>query len=251
MAKQNGIIKIKGTIGDLTFYRSKDGHLVRENNPITAERIASDPAFIRTRENGQEFGRAGKAGKILRDAIKPLLQLAQDRLVVSRLTKAMMKVVKADATSTRGKRNVIDGELELLLGFDFNLDAKFSATLYAPSTATIDRVTGDAVFTVPSFKPSVMIAAPGGATHFKIVSMAAEIDFEKMLYVAHSQTTAALPWDENATAIITQTHSLPANSTHPLILLAGVQFLQQVNNELYPLKNGAFNALNMVQIKGV
>ena len=30
MARQKGIIKLKGTIGDITFYKTQDGHLARE-----------------------------------------------------------------------------------------------------------------------------------------------------------------------------------------------------------------------------
>ena len=65
MARQRSIIKLDGTIGGITFYKSKDGYLAREKGGISAERIANDPAFERTRENGSEFGRAGKAGKVL------------------------------------------------------------------------------------------------------------------------------------------------------------------------------------------
>jgi len=65
MARQKGIIKLKGTIGDITFYKTQDGHLAREKGGIDANRIKNDPAFQRTLENGSEFGRAGKAGKIL------------------------------------------------------------------------------------------------------------------------------------------------------------------------------------------
>ena len=63
MARQRSIIKLDGTIGGITFYKSKDGYLAREKGGIPAERIRNDPAFQRTRENGAEFGRAGKAGK--------------------------------------------------------------------------------------------------------------------------------------------------------------------------------------------
>jgi hypothetical protein len=55
---------LKGTIGDITFYKIKDGHLARKKGGIDASRIASDLAFQRTRENGSEFGRAGKQGKL-------------------------------------------------------------------------------------------------------------------------------------------------------------------------------------------
>ena len=77
MARQKGIIKLKGTIGDISFYKTSDGHLAREKGSIDASRIANDPAFQRTRENGSEFGRAGKGGKVIRNAIRVLLQNAK------------------------------------------------------------------------------------------------------------------------------------------------------------------------------
>ena len=58
MARQKGLIKLDGTIGGITFYKSKDGYLAREKGGVCADRIAKDPNFQRTRENGEEFGRA-------------------------------------------------------------------------------------------------------------------------------------------------------------------------------------------------
>ena len=72
MARQKGIIKLKGTIGDISFYKTGDGHLAREKGGVDGSRIANDPAFQRTRENGSEFGRAGKGGKVIRNAIRLL-----------------------------------------------------------------------------------------------------------------------------------------------------------------------------------
>jgi hypothetical protein len=34
MAKQIGIIKLKGTIGDIAFYKSQDGHLARAKGGV-------------------------------------------------------------------------------------------------------------------------------------------------------------------------------------------------------------------------
>ncbi|WP_288096469.1 hypothetical protein, partial [Hydrotalea sp.] len=109
MAQQKGIIKLDGTIGGITFYKSQDGYLAREKGGVSADRIANDPNFQRTRENGAEFGRAGKAGKILRTSLRALLQNASDSRMVSRLTKQMVKVIQMDAVNPRGERNVIDG----------------------------------------------------------------------------------------------------------------------------------------------
>jgi hypothetical protein len=250
MARQKGIIKLDGTIGDITFYKSKDGYLAREKGGVPADRIANDPAFQRTRENGAEFGRAGKAGKILRTAIRGMLQNASDSKMVSRLTSEMVKVIQEDVTNTRGQRNVIDGEAELLEGFEFNINGKLGTTLYAPYTASINRVTGDLAVNIPAFVPLNMIAAPGGATHFKIVSAGAEIDFENETFVVDTSASAVLPWDTTATAVLSLSNSVTANSTAPLFVVLGVEFYQEVNSQMYPLKNGAFNALAIVKVSG-
>ena len=48
MARQKGIIKLKGTIGGITFYKTQDGHLAREKGEIDASRIKNDPASENT-----------------------------------------------------------------------------------------------------------------------------------------------------------------------------------------------------------
>lgn len=178
MPKQKGIVKFEGTMGGMTFYKTKDGHLVKEKSSISAEKIANDPAFARTRENGSEFGRAGNAGKVLRTALRPLLSNVSDSRVASRLTAEMVKVIQADATSTRGQRNVLDGELELLQGFDFNIDGKLKSILYLPYSTNINRVTGLLEVQIAAFVPAIAVAAPQVAIHFKFISSGTAIDFE-------------------------------------------------------------------------
>jgi len=250
MAKQKGIIKLEGTIGDLTFYKSQDGYLAKGKGGVNADRIASDPTFQRTRENGSEFGAAGKAGKVLRNALRALLQNASDSRMVSRLTTEFIKVIQEDATNTRGQRNVIDGEAELLQGFDFNINGKLGTTLYAPFTATIDRVAGTLTANLPSFVPSNMIAAPSGTTHFRIISAGAEVDFETGVFVVDAKDSGILPWDGVATAVIDLANAVTAASAHPLFLALGIEFYQDVNGVKYPLKNGAYNALSLVKVQG-
>ena len=251
MAKQKGIIKLEGTIGDITFYKSQDGYLAREKGGIDANRIASDPAFQRTRENGNEFGAAGKAGKMLRVALRALLQNTADNRMVSRLTQEMVKVVQADAINARGERNVIDGEAELLEGFEFNKNGKLGTALYAPFAAVINRVTGLLNVDIPPYVPVNMIAAPGGTTHYKIISAGAEIDFENETFVIDNNNSAILPWDSVVTTALNLSNAVTANSTHPLFMALGIEFYQEINGVKYTLKNGAFNALALVKVLGL
>jgi hypothetical protein len=252
MARQKGIIKLKGTIGDITFYKtSQDGHLAREKGGIEKSRIDSDPAFQRTRENGAEFGRAGKAGKMLRTALRALLLNSADGRMVGRLTQQMVKVIQADAINERGLRNVIDGEAELLLGFEFNIRGKLGTTLYAPFVGAIDRVAGEIKVDLAPFVPLNMISAPSGTTHYKIISGGAEIDFEAETFVVQTSATAILPWDAAPTVAISHTNQVTAASTKPLFLALGIEFYQEVNGQMYALKNGAFNPLALVNVSGL
>ena len=249
MARQKGIIKLKGSIGDITFYKTKDGYLAREKGGIDKERFHNDPKFQRTRENAAEFGRAGKASKTLCSAIRPVLNKTQDSRMISRLVREMMKVIKADSTSDRGMRNVLDGELVMLQGFDFNVNAPLSTTIYAPYTTLIDRENADGITNIPSFVPETQLMSPRGTTHYRFISAIAGVDFEQEDFSVVQQSSDILPLDSASTTSLDLTLTLGVTGfTSPLFLLFGVEFLQEVNGSHYSLNNGAYNALSLVLV---
>lgn len=251
MAGQDGIFKIKGTLGGVTFYKSRDGYLVREKGGIDKKRMANDPAFKRTRENGQEFGTAGKYGKYLRNAIRPLLQNTADKRVVSRLVKELMIITKTDLINVRGSRNAVQGNFEQLRGFEFNNNGLLTNTLYVPYNATIERTTGLFELTLPDLVPTQMITAPQGATHFKLVLGGAEVDFVVGNSIAAYASTAEIPWNETLLPAVTLQLNVTANSTMPLVQVFGIEFYQEINGAFYMLNNGAFNALALVNLNKV
>ena len=146
---------------------------------------------------------------------------------------------------------MIDGEAELLNGFEFNIRGKLGTSLFAPFVGVIDRVAGDITVDLAPFIPVNMIAAPSGTTHYKIISAGAEIDFEAETFVVSNSETGILPWDAVETVAISQTNPVTAASTKPLFLALGVEFYQEVNGAMYSLKNGAFNPLALVQVSGL
>ena len=146
MARQNGIIKITGKLDDLSFYKSKDGYLVRNKGGVSKERINNEPGFVRTRENGAEFGESASAGKLLRVVVRNMLMNAGDARVTSRLTQMMSKVKNYDVISSRGERKVYlgltdDSAKQMLKGFNFNDRALLGTVLFAPFT--LDTATGE------------------------------------------------------------------------------------------------------------
>src|SRR6218665_3698710 len=132
MATQDGLLKLKGSAGEFAFFKTKDGYMARKRTGITGERLLTDPAYIRTRENLTEFTEAAKAAKWIRLALRKQLVQGADKRIISRLVKAVMRVVHSDPTSVRGKRNVTKGKVELLQGFEFNENGKLGQALLVP-----------------------------------------------------------------------------------------------------------------------
>lgn len=248
MAKLGGILKIEGTLDGMTFYKTKDGHLVRTKGGVSKERIQNDPAFERTRENGREFGTSAASGKLLRLSVRNLLMRAKDSRVASRLTQAMTRVKNLDTVSARGERNVAIGIMtpegkEILKGFNFNNRAIIGSVLFAPYS--IDGATGE--ITLTDLNPMNDIAYPSGATHVSLTSAFAKIDFATGENSIEISPAVNLPID-NTTA--TQTLVPPAvpTGTGNDVMLILVEFFQEVNGNQYSLKNGAYNVLSIVEV---
>ena len=250
MAKQDGIIKIKGTVDDLTFANTKDGYQVRKKTrKVSKETFASDPKYARLRENMSEFTRATNGSKLMRVAVNEALLNCSDRRFTTRLSKEMMKVIKSDAISDRGKRTIMNGDATLLKDFVFNNNAVLSIIFKPAVTATIDRVTGKLSVEIPAFIPEDAIIAPHGTTHFKFHCAATDINFDTGKFVTKMADSAGIKNDDRLlTAPFTLQHDLNANSTNPLFLLLGIRFYMEVNGKLYPSKDGGFNSLSIIDV---
>jgi hypothetical protein len=248
MAQQKSILKLRGTIGGISFYKSKDGYLAREKGGVDASRIANDPGFARTRENGAEFANSASAGKLLRDAVRVLGKDASDGRVTARLTQIMAQIKNMDEANARGERHVAEGMTKdeakaLLIGFNFNVNAVLGAVLY--QSFEVDTETGE--ISIEALTPQNDINLPSGASHIVFKSGFASVNFA----TGESEMTVSAPL-RIATDAATQAVSLkpaaaPAiDGTH--FILLSIDFVQSVNNADYSLKNNLFNVLAIVTV---
>jgi len=222
--------------------------MATQTKGITASKIKNEAAFERTRENQAEFSRGGKAGKLLRGIFRELLINASDKHVSSRLVREVMRVLHTDPVSARGERTVGKGDPAILEGFNFNVRNSLTDTLFVHYALTVDRPTGQVTMALPVFTPRTLVQAQPTATHFRIIAAAAAIDFDKGAYDFQQQASAQLAWDNKPADALTLQVTLPAASTNPIIVVVGVEFYQQVNTLMYPLKNGQFNAASIVKV---
>ena len=102
---------------------------------------------------------------------------------------------------------------------------------------------------VSSFTPDSQLVAPGGTTHFRLVSAGAEVDFKNETFVLAQSVSEEIPFNNTATSANSLSNDIGVtDSTKPLFLVLGIEFLQEVNGSFYALNNGAFNALNLVAV---
>jgi hypothetical protein len=248
MAKQSGLIKLNGTLGGITFYKSQDGHLAREKGGVEASRIANDPNFQRTRENGAEFGSSASAGKLLRNTVRNLMMNASDNRVTSRLTQVMTQIKNYDATSVRGERNVGVGiadplAVDTIKGFDFNDKATLGSVLFAPFTVDI----GSGKIDFPAFTPVNDIFYPSGATHISLKCAFANIDFATNISAIEYSPVQNLAIDGINTPFALSPAAVPTGTGTKLYFLT-MEFFQEVNGVQYSLRNGSYNVLNIVEV---
>jgi len=248
MALQKGILKIEGTMGGMTFYKKDGDYLVKEKSSVSADKIANDPNYQRTRENNAEFGLAGSTDKFLRDALRSLMLDASDTYVTSRVTQLMMSELGMDTTSARGERQpsiglaTPDGKA-LLNGFNFNAKSVLSGVLF--KAFAVDPATG--VITINNLVPQKDIAYPSGATHLSITGAMANIDFANGTSDLQISNVENLPIDLNPNNVVLTPVAVPAGAGIVVCLLK-IEFFQLMNGVQYPLKNGSYNTLSIVNV---
>jgi hypothetical protein len=239
MGRQKSIIRLEGAVGSVSFFKGRDGYSARDRSGVTGERIKSDPAFQRTRENGAEFGRAGKAGRLFRDAFRTLSHNISDGRISNRVTKEMMQILKTDATNDRGLRDVSFGDLSLLQGLEYNPNRKLNQVLLSQFVAAIDRGTGTGTVNLPAFTPVTELVIPEGATHYSLLTGIAQIDFANAEFVRTLQRDVLQPITADQVPASVLTVTLEADDENPLFMVFGIEFLQVIGNgKSFPMKDG-------------
>jgi hypothetical protein len=248
MPIQDGHNPLIGTVDNLTYYKTADGYRVRKKGGPAPGRILKDPRYARTRETMSEFSEANAQNKFLREAFRSLLQNIADKKVSNRLTEVLFKIVRSDTSHPRGLRKAANGNFQLLKDFDFNGNAPLKYAFGPRFTNSYDRVTGESAITVPAFSPDRNLYSPFDATHYEVVHALVEIDFTNG--TSNFATTSS---DMLSVKIAMQPQlllelTLQPNGPNPVFLLVGINFYQLDNGIMHMLKNGAFNALRVMEV---
>ena len=196
----------------------------RKTRALTQKRTPQGRAFGRTRENMSEFGRAGAANKLFRNAFREVLIHVADRYISGRLTKRMLRILHTDPVSSRGARIITPVALPMLEGFNFNRDTALGDTLYAPYHISFNYVTCLAGIHLPFFNTATMVNTLSNADSFSIIGCAAAIDFVGQETEFVQQQTDFITFTSFHPASIHFALQLPPGNKHPVIIAIGVMF---------------------------
>ncbi|WP_347174915.1 hypothetical protein [Polaribacter uvawellassae] len=262
MAKQKGFIKLKGSLGGLTFYESGGKDIVKTTGGIEKSRIENDPNFKRTRENMSEFGASATVGKALRQGFGSIIKNIKDTTITGRLT-GVFKKLNSLGTGVRGQRKFeILPNKAVLEGFQFNKKIPLSTVFYPEYSApTLDANRSITTWVIPDFNTSNFLRAPEGATHFKLIlatTVLSNYQFVAELKkyepeaptenkVSGIQYSDAIPIGGDVGADTTLTVDLGFAALLPdtvgVVIATGILFYQQINTELYELSSA--NAMSI------
>ena len=264
MSKQTGLIRLDGSIGGISFYKLNGEDLAKVSNGPKKERILSEPAFQRTRENNSEFGGSASSAKSMRLSLATVLQTMADSRLTSRLTK-LFKEINLKGAGTRGQRPiVVSGNRTMLENLDFNLKTHFSSVFNAPFSFSNNAPRTQGTITIPAFLPSSFISAPSGATHFRLVTAigvvsdyafnvttlhydATDPALNTLSGVAYGVTTAlniTTPVNFSLVAALSGTPTMTASVS--VVQCLGIEFFQRIGVVDYLLAQG--NAMKSVKL---
>lgn len=264
MGRQVGLIKVKGNIGGVSFYKSNGEDLARVANGPSKDKIQNDDNFIRTRENNSEFGGSATIAKSLRLALATSVQTMADNRFTSRLT-ALFKDICSRSTGTRGQRPItVSANRTLLENLEFNNKLSFPSVFNAPFTFTNNAGRTQGTITIAAFAPQTFIHAPAGATHFRLISAigvvsdftfnvttkkfeAADPTLSTLNGIAYGAVTAlnsAAPVNFSLVANLSGTPTMTATSN--VLQCLGIEFYQRVGTVDYLLAQG--NCMKVVKV---
>lgn len=245
MAKQTGVITLKGPVGRLSFYKTRNGYLAREKGGVDKTRIMNDPRYARTRENMREFADNATASKLLRDALRPVISKIGDRRLNLRITQALMQVLKSDEVNVRGDRRVKEGDWNLVKDMEMNSGSSLGSTLFFEFQVNDSAASWEIV--LPAFTPQDMLALPSGATHYKISAAGVGLDFESGSRSLVNSGSPVLSVLDPSLAQTLTVDKGQLSGTHFAFVLS-VEFIQIVNGVEYAINNGAHNAAKVISV---
>ncbi|UKT65451.1 hypothetical protein [Pedobacter mucosus] len=141
MAILNGIVRFSGQLGDLVFYQRGKKNVVRQKT--TNHQLSEN-----SKKSGRDFGEVSRNAAYIRKAFATLVRLYAHGDLLNRLNKRVHEIFRTVSPELSGRKKMIDGNISLLQGFEFNAATSLSTLLFISPTAKLDS-DGSLLLTLP------------------------------------------------------------------------------------------------------
>ncbi|MDY0217598.1 MAG: hypothetical protein RBS19_11655 [Bacteroidales bacterium] len=244
----SSLVKLRGDVDGLTFYAKDGKQFVRRTRKSNKEKFDNDPSMVRVRENAAEFKNVSQSAKRLWDTLRPFTANNKDSKSYLRLRSIMNELKKMDTTSLRGERDALNGLTEaagkqLLKGFNFNSKSQLDSILFKQFELNTDS----GKLMMEQFNPSIHLASEPSSTHYSITLCKADIDINSgKSELAMSNVHQAAVNGSTEDVVLQLETTTHINGLQLFVLQ--IAFYQEMNGQLYPLKDKAHNASKIIDV---
>ncbi|EOZ93850.1 hypothetical protein A33Q_3455 [Indibacter alkaliphilus LW1] len=234
MAKQTGPFNLEGTIGNVIFYKRNGKYYSRSKGSPSRKKLKHGKEFENSRRVSSEFGHASKfAAKLSRSCVGLLNPGRHDGLH-GRMTASLQKVLQTDPVSEYGSRRLRFGNLDLMVGFDFEAMPLKRLLISLPTLSQQGQI---AQIDFTGTKSLVKNCIPAGATHYRV-------DFVCCRMNEVSAKTANKRYEGKAFGIDASLELIgmleldfgsELREEEILFIVMGIVFLQEVNGKMNEL----------------
>lgn len=151
MAKVNNRGVVRGKVGPVIYRRYRDINIVQ----------GKPKSFTQTQNSilaSAEFGLSSSTAAVIRRAFEPAY-IHRDGTAVSRSTQSVYRCIRKSATAAVGHRDLHDGDLNELIGMEFNTSSKLSEILQV--NHTVKKLGDGSIYvTLSAFNSNISIKRP-------------------------------------------------------------------------------------------
>jgi hypothetical protein len=201
--------------------------------------VLKSKQFERTRENAADFKTAVRSATLVRRSIWPILRGSTNVWLNGRMNRLLLQAVRSDKTNSRGKKAMQPGALSIMKGFEINHANTFSRRKGVPCKVKKNTRKGLMQLTFPSFIPKSALTPPEGATHFKIVTIFAAIDFNKNAWSNTDEASSLIAITRRKTKALAFQHPITVKTGEAQLVAVGVRFFKMIDGLEKLLKGGA------------
>ncbi|WP_437920988.1 hypothetical protein [Sphingobacterium sp. LRF_L2] len=152
------------------FFRGQIGNLV--NRKVGNQNIVQTKSSHKTRQTqwtkaaASDFGKASKAGAMIRQAFILAHQKMHDGLMHTWLVKYLQRVLRANGTADMGDLRIKNGNINRLVGFQFNEQSHIYDALYFDPQVSFEK--GLVTINLPRFNKHTNLFRPKNCSHINL-----------------------------------------------------------------------------------